>query len=113
MAQRKRVVRSYQPRQRQVFDDHQWPIDMALVVFGGFMVGSILVYQRFDDPRWYVSPWLSIAGVVLLIAATIWTLRSVGNRFVRVSDGGPYRRHLHRTRGSLLARIEAHCAAPS
>ncbi len=83
MVQRKRVVRSYQPRQRQVFDDHQWPIDMALVVFGGFMVGSILVYQRFDDPRWYASPWLSMIGVVLLIAATIWTLRSVGNRFVR------------------------------
>ncbi|MFP6604131.1 MAG: hypothetical protein VB862_16480, partial [Pirellulaceae bacterium] len=84
MDQRKRVVRSYKPpRQREVLDDHQWPIDMALVVFGGFMVGSILVYQRFDDPRWYASPWLSIAGVVLLIAATIWTLRSVGNRFAR------------------------------
>jgi len=84
MDQRKRVVRSYKPpRQREVFDDHQWPIDMALVVFGGFMVGSILIYQRFDDPRWYASPWLSITGVVLLIAATIWTLRSVGNHIAR------------------------------
>ena len=45
MAERKRVVRSYQPRQRQVFDDYQWPIDMALVVLGGFLIGSILVYQ--------------------------------------------------------------------
>lgn len=83
MVQRKHVVRTYQPRKRQVFDDQQWPVDMALVVFGGFMIGSILVYQRFDDPRWYASPWLSMTGVILLIAATIWTLRSVGNQFVR------------------------------
>ena len=83
MVQRKHVVRTYQPRKRQVFDDQQWPVDMALVVFGGFMIGSILVYQRFDDPRWYASPWLSMIGVVLLIATTIWTLRSVGNQFVR------------------------------
>ena len=56
MVQRKHVVRTYQPRKRQVFDDQQWPVDMALVVFGGFMIGSVLVYQRFDDPRWYASP---------------------------------------------------------
>ena len=56
MAKNRRIVRKYKPATRAIFDDYQWPVNMALIVLGGFLVGSILAYQRFDDPRWYASP---------------------------------------------------------
>ena len=76
----KGTVRRYVPRRRVVFDEQQWPVNIVLVVLGGFLIGGIFAYQRFDDPRWYASPWLSLTLVVLLIGTTIMTLRMIDNR---------------------------------
>ena len=77
---RRTTVRRYVPRRRVVFDEQQWPVNIVLVVLGGFLIGGILAYQRFDDPRWYASPWLSLTLVLFLIATTIMTLRMIDNR---------------------------------
>jgi len=77
---RRTTVRRYVPRRRVVFDEQQWPVNIVLVVLGGFLIGGILAYQRFDDPRWYASPWLSLTLVLFLIASTIMTLRMIDNR---------------------------------
>ena len=83
MANKNRIVRKYKPAKRTTFDDFQWPVNMALVVLGGFLVGSILAYQRFDDPRWYASPWISMLLVGLLIFSSILTLGYTANRWLR------------------------------
>jgi hypothetical protein len=77
---RRTTVRRYVPRRRIVFDEQQWPVNIVLVVLGGFLIGGILAYQRFDDPRWYASPWLSLTLVLFLITTTMMTLRMIDNR---------------------------------
>ena len=77
---RRTTVRRYVPRKRVVFDEQQWPVNIVLVVLGGFLIGGIFAYQRFDDPRWYASPWLSLTLVLFLISTTIMTLRMIDNR---------------------------------
>jgi len=83
MAKNRRIVRKYKPATRATFDDYQWPVNMALVVLGGFLVGSILAYQRFDDPRWYASPWISMLLVGMLIFSSMLTLGYTANRVLR------------------------------
>jgi hypothetical protein len=76
-------VRKYKVAKRSTFDDLRWPVNMALVVLGGFLVGGILAYQRPDDPRWYASPWVSIILVGLLICSSMLTLSYTPNRLLR------------------------------
>ena len=83
MAKNRRIVRKYKAATRATFDDFQWPVNMALVVLGGFLVGSILAYQRFDDPRWYASPWISMFLVGMLIFSSMLTLGYTANRVLR------------------------------
>ena len=42
MAKNRRTVRKYKPATRSTFDDYQWPVNMALVVLGGFLVGGVV-----------------------------------------------------------------------
>ena len=78
---RNKIVRRYVPRTRVVFDEQQWPVNIALVVLGGFLVGGIFAYQPFDpEAVWYASPWVSLAIVLLMICTTILTFRYIDNR---------------------------------
>ena len=64
---RQRLVRKIDPHVRLRFDDQQWPVNVALVVLGGFLIGAILAYQGIENSTWWGSPWVSISLVVLLI----------------------------------------------
>ena len=78
---RNKIVRRYIPRTRVVFDEQQWPVNIALVVLGGFLVGGIFAYQPFDpEAAWYASPWVSLAIVLLLICTSILTFRYIDNK---------------------------------
>ena len=64
-----------------MFDEQQWPVNIALVVLGGFLVGGIFAYQPFDpEAAWYTSPWVSLAIVLLLICTSILTFRYIDNK---------------------------------
>ena len=78
---RNKIVRRYVPRTRVVFDEQQWPVNIALVVLGGFLIGGIFAYQPFDpEAVWYASPWVSLAIVLLLICTSILTFRYIDNK---------------------------------
>ncbi|MBA63812.1 MAG: hypothetical protein CMJ76_15775 [Planctomycetaceae bacterium] len=78
---RNKIVRRYIPRTRVVFDEQQWPVNIALVVLGGFLVGGIFAYQPFDpEAAWYASPWVSLLIVLLLICSSILTFRYIDNK---------------------------------
>ena len=85
MAKTRRVIRKLKPPQYQPLDEQLWPVIVALVVLGGFTMGSLLAYLRFDDPRWYANAvtWLVVAAVAYGGAAVVLTL--VDNRVFRRS----------------------------
>nr|MCU0983062.1 hypothetical protein [Pirellulaceae bacterium] len=85
MAKIRRTIRKLKPPQYQPLDEQLWPVIVALVVLGGFTMGSLLAYLRFDDPRWYANAitWLIVAGLVYGGAAVALTL--VDNRVFRRS----------------------------
>jgi len=83
MPANRRTVTKYKPAVRATFDDYQWPVNISLVVLGGFLLGAILAYQDFNDARWFARPWVSISLVLLLIVSTMLTLSYAGNRWLR------------------------------
>jgi len=85
MAKIRRIIRKLKPVASQSFDDQLWPVLLALCVLGGFIVGSIVAYLRFDDPRWYANaiPWLVLTAVGLSSVAA--ALAFVDNRAFRRS----------------------------
>jgi len=85
MAKIRRIIRKLKPAARQAFDDQLWPVLLALCVLGGFIMGSIIAYLRFDDPRWYANAitWLVLTAIGLGGVAA--ALAFVDNRIFRRS----------------------------
>lgn len=85
MARTRRVIRKLKPLQYLPLDEQLWPVIVALVVLGGFTVGALVAYLRFDDPRWYANAvtWLVVAALAYGGAAVALTL--VDNRVFRRS----------------------------
>lgn len=85
MAKIRRIIRKLRPPQYQPIDEQLWPVVVALLLLGGFTLGAVLAYLRFDDPRWYANAltWLIIALLVTGGAAVALTL--VDNRTFRRS----------------------------
>ncbi len=85
MAKIRRIIRKLKPPQFQPLDERLWPVIVALVLLGGFTMGALLAYLRFDDPRWYANAltWLVVALLVTGGAAAALTW--VDNRTFRRS----------------------------
>ena len=82
MAKVRRIVRRV-ARPRDFFDEHQWPVNVALLVLASFLVGSAIAYQRFDDPRWAYNAWTTVLGAPLLVVGVLAALHYVGHRWMR------------------------------
>jgi len=85
MAKIRRIIRKLKPPQFRPLDEQLWPVIVALVLLGGFTMGALLAYLRFDDPRWYANAltWLVVATLLTAGAAAALTL--VDNRNFRRS----------------------------
>ena len=79
MAKIRRVLRKLAPADR-TFDEQLWPVLLALLVFGGYLVGVILAVCNFDSIRSVILGVASIVGVVVLINATMILLLVFNNR---------------------------------
>lgn len=85
MAKIRRVIRKLKPTASQAFDDQLWPVLLALCVLGGFIMGSIIAYLRFDDPRWYANAITWLIVTVLGLGGAAVALAFVDNRVFRRS----------------------------
>ncbi len=85
MAKVRRIVRTVRPERPQGFDEQLWPVDVALIVLGGFLIGVDLAYLRFDDPRWYANAIVWLVATPVLVLGTMGALRLVSSRMVRRS----------------------------
>lgn len=83
MTHRRHVIRKTQPVPYRRIDDQLWPLAVAMVVLGGFLVGSVLAFLRLDDARWYANAWTWLIAIPLLIAASLAVLAWTGNRMLR------------------------------
>src|SRR5687767_2127655 len=63
MAKIRRIIRKLDTPHNAALDEQAWPVNVALVVLGGFSIGASLAYLRFDDPR----PWANAATYLLLV----------------------------------------------
>ncbi len=85
MAKIRRIVRKLRPAAATAFDDQLWPVMVALVVLGGFVMGALLAYLRFDDPRWYTNALTWLIATVLVTAGVAAALAMLENRTFRRS----------------------------
>jgi len=80
----RRVVRKIDPPFTAT-DDLHWPVDVALVVLGAFVIGAALDFQRFDHPVWHGNAWSTLIGVPLLIGGGMLATRAVSRAWLRRS----------------------------
>jgi hypothetical protein len=69
MAKTRRVVRKAPPSARPLFDEQQWPVWIALVVLGGFMMGVSLAYLPLSGAAWHRTAWPSLIAIPLVVIA--------------------------------------------
>src|SRR5947208_3728330 len=85
MATIRRVVRKVSPSGGQYFDEQLWPIDIALVVLGSFLIGLALAYLPLIGAPWYATAWPSLIGIPILVAGSMAAFRWIDNRLFRRS----------------------------
>ncbi|MCP4190319.1 MAG: hypothetical protein GY768_06805 [Planctomycetaceae bacterium] len=64
MSERRHNVRKIEPQRHESFEDRSWPVQLALVLLGAYLIGVIAATLRFDDRN-------------LLTSAMTWTIFTV------------------------------------
>src|SRR5262245_29568410 len=85
MAKIRRVLRKVEQRGDRFFDEQLWPVNIALVVLGGFLIGVTAAYGRFTEVPWYLNAWLAVFTIPLCIGGAIVAFHYIDNRMVRRS----------------------------
>jgi hypothetical protein len=85
MAKIRRVVRKVAAKSGDYFDEHLWPVYIALVVLGGFLMGISAAYLQFSGVPWYANAWTSLVLIPLVVVGFMAAFRLVDNRLVRRS----------------------------
>ena len=85
MAKIRRIVRKIAPPHGDYFDEHLWPVYIALVVLGAFLLGISAAYLKFSGVPWYANAMASLVGIPLVIIGFMIAFRYIDNRVVRRS----------------------------
>src|SRR5262249_42600920 len=85
MARIRRIVRKVPPSEAHYFDEQLWPVFVALVVLGAFLMGVALAYLPLAGAAWYRTVWPSLVGIPLIVAAAMYSLARIENRVFRRS----------------------------
>lgn len=84
MSKVKRVIRKSPPTRRgDFFDESQWPVTIAMVILGAFLIGVTSAYLPFLSPTWYRSGLFYIGAIVLVVLGYLIGFRYVDNRAIR------------------------------
>ena len=85
MAKVRRIIRKAASTSGDYFDEKVWPIYIALVVLGAFLMGVSAAYLRFSGVPWYANAITSLVGIPLIVATFMIAFRFIDNRLVRRS----------------------------
>lgn len=85
----RRIIRKRKLPQAEPFEEQLWPIQLALVILGGFLIGLVLAYLRFNDLRWWANAvtWLIVTPFAVggMMVAARFIDRRVMRRAVQFS----------------------------
>jgi hypothetical protein len=85
MAKARRIIRKVDPGGGRYFDEQQWPVTIALVILGAFLVGVTLAYRPLIGSPWYLTAWPSLFAIPLVVAGFVIAFQYVDNRLLRRS----------------------------
>lgn len=85
MAEIRRVVRKLETPHDAAIDEQLWPVNVALVVLGGFSLGVTLAYLRFDAPSWWSNAWTYVLLIPLIVGGAMAALAYINNKLFRRS----------------------------
>jgi hypothetical protein len=85
MAKTRRIIRKVKTGPDSPFDEQMWPVNVALLVLGAYLVGIVLAIFPFDHPQPLLNAitWLSVIAVG--VPLIMWGLWYVDNRTLRRS----------------------------
>ncbi len=79
----RRIIRKRHLARPEPFDEQLWPIQLTLVVLGGFLLGLVLAYLRFNDLRWWANARTWLVAVPVLIVILMIVARFVDRQVMR------------------------------
>src|SRR5688500_15902109 len=85
MAKIRRVIRKVATTSGDYFDEHLWPVYIALVVLGAFLTGISAAYLKFSGVPWYANAWTSLVLIPVIVGGFMAAFRLIDNRLVRRS----------------------------
>lgn len=85
MAKIRRIIRRVAEFHGDYFDEKVWPLYIALVVLGAFLMGVSAAYLKYTGVPWYANAITSLVVIPLAVAAFMIGFRYVDNRLVRRS----------------------------
>lgn len=85
MAKIRRIIRKAAATSGDYFDEKIWPVYIALVVLGAFLMGVSAAYLRYSGVPWYANAITSLVGIPLIVAGFLIAFRYIDNRLVRRS----------------------------
>ena len=83
MPEPRRIVRKLETDRHETFDEHLWPINVALVMLGAVLAGFCISVFDVGDPEIHRNAITWLAAIPVIIGLSMWALRLVSNRLVR------------------------------
>src|SRR4051812_41428815 len=80
MAKIRRIIRKLETPHDASFDEQAWPVNVALVVLGGFSLGASLAYLRLDDPRWWANAWTYVVLIPAIVGGSMLAFRFISSK---------------------------------
>lgn len=75
--------RKHEPPQIVTFDEQLWPVNVALLVMGGFVAGCIIALSEFDNPTWYNNGWVRLSTLVATLVFALVVASRLNNKLIR------------------------------
>ena len=67
-----RKIRKVETAKGGDFDDQLWPINCAIVILAGFIVGIVTAKSDFHDHRLFFNGWVHLVWVAVVMGALFW-----------------------------------------
>ena len=80
---RRHNVRKIEPRRRESFEDRTWPIQIALLLLGAYVIGIIAASLRFDDRNVLTSAMTWTIVTVVVVGVLLFVLPWLQSRWLK------------------------------
>ncbi len=79
----RRIVHKLQPPASRTFDEQLWPVYLAIVVLGAYLMGVVVSTLSFDTPRLHLNAATWLTTVTILVGLTLWAVGNIQGHWLR------------------------------